>query len=249
VADKEKVCVILPTFNEVENVSIIIPLIFEQSTRIQTHDLHVLVVDANSPDGTQDAVRILTKELPNLHLITGEKRGLGEAYKRGLDHALNKLDARLIVQMDADLQHDPRLLPQFTDLSHRGFGVVIGSRLMPGGSTPGFSLHRKALSLLGNSLIRFVAGLSHIHDCTSGYRCITAEIIRKCDLSNLSTSGFAFQSSFIFELVRAGAKVIEVPITMPDRIHGESKLGFRDQVEFLLNLAKILVWKRQKRIS
>lgn len=245
-ANKKKLCVILPTFNEIENVSIIIPLIYEQSNRIQAHDLHVLVVDANSPDGTQDAVRLLAKEFPNLHLMTGEKRGLGEAYKKGLDYALNDLDARLIVQMDADLQHDPGLIPRFTDLSGCGYGLVIGSRLMPGGSTPGFSIRRKSLSLLGNSLIRFVAGLSHIHDCTSGYRCIAAEIIRKCDLSKLSTSGYAFQSSFIFELVRAGAKVIEVPITFPDRIHGKSKLGFRDQVEFLLNLAKILVWKHQK---
>jgi len=247
-AIKKKACVILPTYNEVENVPIIIPLIFEQADKIQTHELHVLVVDDDSSDGTQDAVRRLTENFPNLRLIRGEKRGFGEACKKGLDYALNTLDADLIFQMDADLQHDPALIPHFASLSHRGFHVVIGSRLTAGGSTPGFSIRRKFLSLLGNWLIRFFAGLGHIHDCTSGYRCIKADIIKKCDLSYLSTSGYAFLSSFLCELVRRGAQVIEVPITFPDRTYGESKLGFRDQVEFLLNLPKILIWRQKRKM-
>lgn len=235
----------MPTYNEVDNVPIIIPLIFEQADKIQTHELHVLVVDANSPDGTQDAIKKLAEQFPNLRLIAEKKGGLGEAYKKGLDYTLNTLDADLIFQMDADLQHNPALIPHFAELSQRGFHLVIGSRLMPGGSTPGFSIRRKLLSLLGNWLIRFFGGLTQIHDCTSGYRCIKAESVRKCDLSDFSTSGYSFQSSFLCALVRGGARVIEVPITFPDRTYGESKLGFRDQVEFLINLAKIRAWKRK----
>jgi dolichol-phosphate mannosyltransferase len=95
------------------------------------------------------------------------------------------------------------------------------------------------MSLVGNWMIRFLCGLPRIHDCTSGYRCIKADLIRKCDLSFLSTRGYSFQSSLLFELVRNGANVIEIPITFGVRNYGESKLTFRDQIEFLFNIAKL----------
>jgi dolichol-phosphate mannosyltransferase len=231
-------CVILPTYNEVKNVSILIPRIFEQASKIATHELHVLVVDDNSPDGTGEVVRKYADEYPSLHVITGEKKGLGEAYKRGIAFALSTLKPDIVFQMDADLQHDPSLLPLFVSLYNYGFSLVIGSRFAPGGSTD-FPLHRKLLSLLGNWLIRFVGGLPRLRDCTSGYRCIRAELIEKCDFSNLSTRGYSFQSSLLFELLRNGARVVEIPIIFSARLYGESKLSFRDQLEFLTNLAKI----------
>src|ERR687892_351419 len=104
---KKIACVILPTYNEAQNVSILIPRIFEQANKISTHELHVLVVDDNSPDGTQNVVRKYIDEYTSLHLITGEKKGLGEAYKRGMVFALSKLKPEIVFQMDADLQHDP----------------------------------------------------------------------------------------------------------------------------------------------
>lgn len=245
----KKACVILPTYNEVENIPIILPSIFRQGERIDTHDLHVLVVDDDSPDGTQAAVKKCMEDFPNLHLITGEKKGLGEAYKRGIDYATRTLEPDLVFQMDADLQHDPALLPLFITLTNHGFSLVIGSRFAPGGSTPNFSLRRKLMSLVGNWMIRFFGGLPRIHDCTSGYRCIKAELIRKCDLSFLSTRGYSFQSSLLMELLRNGARVIEIPITFADRIYGESKLTFRDQLEFLINIAKIRFKKSQEFIK
>ena len=246
---RKKACIVLPTYNEAQNIPIIIPLVFEEAEKIETHEFHVLVVDDNSPDGTRGVVRNQMEKFPNLHLITGEKKGLGEAYKRGFAHAMEELEPDLIFEMDADLQHSPALLPLFISLANHGFTLIIGSRFAPGGSTPNFSMWRRFQSLFGNWLIRFFGGLPRIHDCTSGYRCIKTDLIKKCDLSSLSTRGYSFQSSLLFELLRNGARVIEIPIEFPDRVHGESKLSFRDQVEFLLNIAKIRFRKSEEFIK
>ena len=236
---RPKVCVILPTYNEAENVNDVIPEIFTQAPAIPTHDLHVLVVDDNSPDGTQHVVCTLMGRFQNLHLITGPKRGLGEAYKRGIDDAMKRLSPDIVFQMDADGQHDPGLIPLFVYLANHGFSLVIGSRFAPGGSTPDFSRRRRVMSLLGNRMIRFLGGLPRIHDCTSGFRCIKAEVLNKCDFRYLCTRGYSFQSSALWELLRHGARVIEVPMMFRGRIHGESKLTSRDLVEFLVNVVKL----------
>ncbi|MGA9478210.1 MAG: polyprenol monophosphomannose synthase [Desulfobacterales bacterium] len=241
-------CVILPTYNEVENVTQVIPAVFEQAAKISgSHELHVLVVDDDSPDGTHAAVKKLQRQYKNLHVIGGMKRGLGDAYKRGIKYALKHLSPDVIIQMDADGQHDPEKLPQFIALSNSGISLVIGSRLAPGGETPDFSLWRKFLSHFGNWLIRSLGGVRKIHDCTSGYRCIKADVVKKCDLTRLSTRGYSFQSSLLSELLRNNATFIEIPILFKPRMHGISKLAFRDQLEFLLNIVKIRFGGRGKR--
>ncbi len=232
-------CVILPTYNERENIPVIVPAIFSQGSQVSTHEIHVLVVDDNSPDGTREIVTELMRQYENLHLISGPKKGLGEAYKKGIAYAMQTLHPDLILEMDADLQHDPALIPLFIHLTSYGFSLVIGSRFAPGGDTPNFSFRRRMMSLFGNWLIRFIGGLPRIHDCTSGYRCIRAELLQKCNLSFLSTRGYSFQSSLLCELLRNGARVVEIPIIFPDRIHGSSKLSLQDQLEFLLNIPKI----------
>jgi dolichol-phosphate mannosyltransferase len=239
-------CLLLPTYNEAENVRVVVPRIFEQAGKIPTHDLHVVVVDDNSPDGTATVVREFMDTFPNLHLLTGEKRGLGEAYKRGMAHALNDLHADLIFEMDADLQHDPSLLPLFVTLANNGFSLVIGSRFVTGGATPNFPRHRRLISLLGTWLVRLFGGLPALTDCTSGYRCIKADVVARCDLRGLATRGYSFQSSLLCELIRNGARVIEVPIVFHERKQGQSKLSFRDQIDFLLNLLR-LRFKRPSR--
>lgn len=233
------VCVVLPTFNEALNIERCIDGIFAQQERIKSHRVHVLVVDDNSPDGTQDVVRRLQMQFPALHLLGGKKKGLGDAYKRGMAEAQRTLAPVLIVQMDADGQHDAGLLPLFVGLAESGFGIVIGSRYVPGGSTPDFSWRRLLLSRMGNLMVRFLGGIARVRDCTSGFRCIRAELLAQCNLAFLSTRGYSFQSSLMCELVRTSAPLIEVPITFGDRRLGESKLSLDDQLEFLANVVRI----------
>jgi len=232
-------CIVLPTYNEQENIPILLPRIFTQAVAVTSHELHVLVVDDHSPDGTAEVVKEFMHSFPHLHLITGEKKGLGDAYKRGMVHAIQELHADVIFEMDADLQHDPEFIPLFITLYNQGFTLVIGSRFLPGSAMPKISAYRKFLSLSGNWLIRVFSGLPRLRDFTSGYRCIKASLIEKCDFRYLSTTGYSFQTSLVFELLRNGARVIEIPILFPDRKYGKSKLSFPDQVEFILNILKL----------
>jgi dolichol-phosphate mannosyltransferase len=141
--------------------------------------------------------------------------------------------------MDADLQHDPSLLPLFVMLANYGFSLVIGSRFLPSGATPDFPWYRKLISFAGTRLVRMFGGLPALSDCTSGFRCIKVDVLRKCDLGGLASRGYAFQSSLLCELLRNGARVIEVPIVFDKRRWGKSKLSIRDQMEFLSNLLKM----------
>jgi dolichol-phosphate mannosyltransferase len=240
-------CIVLPTYNEADNVCVLLPRIFQQAAKIRTHEVHVLVVDDNSPDGTAIRVRERMKEFGNLHLISGQKQGLGEAYKRGMVFAIRDLRADLIFEMDADLQHDPDLLPLFVSLANHGFSLVIGSRFIAGAATPNFPLHRRLISVAGTWLVRKFGRLPALSDCTSGYRCIKSEALKKCDLTGLASRGYSFQSSLLCELIRNGARVIEVPIIFEDRRHGVSKLSFQDQTEFVSNLINLRFRRRTAR--
>jgi len=235
----KKAVVLLPTLNEVENIPLIIPAIFSEAPRLNSVELFICVIDDYSKDGTPEKVKDLQKEYKNLKLIMNPDKGLGEAYKKGIQYALSDLGSDYIFEMDADLQHDPKLIPLFVDLMSYDFDLVIGSRFAPGGSTPDFSAYRIFLSRFGNWLIRFLGGIPRIKDCTSGYRCIRASFLSSSMPSFLSTRGYSFQSSLLCELVKKGARVVEVPIIFKDRENGVSKLSFKDQWEFLLNIPKI----------
>jgi dolichol-phosphate mannosyltransferase len=236
-------CIVMPTYNEARNLPELLPRIFQEAEKIPTHELHVLIVDDNSPDGTASVVREWMQRNHRIHLLSGEKKGLGEAYKRGMARAIETLNPDLILQMDADQQHDPALLPLFINLTQYGFSLVIGSRFAPGAGKPALSFRRRLISLLGTVLVRMAAGLPRINDCTSGYRCIRADLIAKCDFSLLATRGYSFQSSLLSELFRNGARVVEIPIFFAPRAHGASKLSFSDQVEFLTNLGRL--WRNR----
>ena len=232
-------CVVLPTYNEAENIESITKAIFAMQSNIDTHQLYVIVVDDNSPDGTQEIVKKQMQKNPYLRLVTGNKVGLGDAYKRGISFAISTFNPDLLLQMDADGQHDPTLIPKFINLANDGFSLVIGSRYVPGGSTPDFSYWRKFLSIVGIFLIRHLGKASNVQDCTSGFRCIKANLLPKCKMDGLSTRGYSFQSLLVCELIRNGAKPIEVPIIFKDRVKGKSKLTLRDQIEFLVSITKI----------
>jgi len=234
-----EVCFVLPTYNEEKNIQLILEGIFSNQILVPSCRFRVLVVDDNSSDGTQKEVTRLIAKYPDLHMITGDKKGLGDAYKRGLLYALSSFKPDFIFQMDSDGQHDPKLIPAFIEQVNAGYSLVVGSRFVEGGSAPDFSFRRKFISRLGNLLVRYVGGVRHIRDCTSGYRCISSSHLEKCNLGFLSTRGYSFQSSLICELVMQGARCKEIPITFSRRNSGSSKLSLKDQIEFILNIPKL----------
>ena len=236
--NSKNICVVLPTYNEAGNIHNTLEKIFLNQTKLHDYKLSVLVVDDNSPDNTAELVKGLMTKYSGLSLISSEKKGLGDAYKRGINYALKNLKADLIIQMDADGQHDPGLIPKFIELTNN-YDVIIGSRFVEGGSTPYFSSYRLLLSKLGNFLVRYLGGAYVLKDCTSGYRVIKRELLAKCQISNFPTTGYTFQSWLICELLRQGALIKESPIIFARRETGKSKLSFADQLEFFLNIVRI----------
>lgn len=230
-----KTVIVIPTYNERENIARLITALFEQFERMP-HEMHVLVVDDSSPDGTADVVRDLEKAHSNLHLITGHKVGLGAAYIRGMTHALRELRAEAVMEMDADLSHKPEDVPLLMANIEHGADFVIGSRYVPGGTIPSeWSAIRRANSLFGNIVARYVAGMYRVRDCTAGFRAIRGSLLRDIDLSRLRVQGYAFQVTLLHSAIVLGAKVVEVPVDFVDRTHGDSKLGLRDILEFIVN--------------
>ena len=228
--------IIIPTFNERGNISALISALLEQFKGIQ-HDLHILIVDDNSPDGTADVVRSLLPRNDNLHLLTGQKAGLGAAYIRGMDHALKVLQADLVFEMDADFSHKPEDIPRLLSEIEAGADFVIGSRYVPGGSVPKtWNLVRRLNSMGGNLAARYIAGIPQIRDCTAGFRAIRASLLRRIDFNALRVQGYAFQVALLHAAVEAGGKILEIPVDFVDRKKGESKLRFSDILEFAFNV-------------
>jgi dolichol-phosphate mannosyltransferase len=244
--NNNNICVVLPTYNEAENIESIIEGVFLNQTKLYKYLINVLVVDDNSPDGTQEKVSSLMKHNARIFLLSGQKIGLGDAYKRGFKFAIDNLGPELIIQMDSDGQHDPSIIPDLVSLIRQGNDVVIGSRFIKGGETPDFNLYRKLISLIGNTLIRIAGNILKIRDCTSGFRCIKVEYIKKCKLGMFSTRGYSFQSLLLYELNKNQAKIVEYPIRFSPRKKGVSKLTIIDQLEFLFNLIKIIIYDKQE---
>jgi dolichol-phosphate mannosyltransferase len=228
--------VVLPTYNERGNVGELLDAILSQQEQLEWVELSVLVVDDQSPDGTGEVVRDYSQKNPRVHLLSGQKKGLGTAYKRGILYALDVLKADIVFQMDADFSHDPRDLPRLVG-EVQGCDFVVGSRYVAGGSVPeNWSPVRKAISRWGNIFARHIAGLRNVKDCTSGYRAIRASVLREVDLSLMADTGYIFIMSLLYEAVRAGARVSEIPIKYTNRLYGESKLGAADIFEFIVKV-------------
>jgi dolichol-phosphate mannosyltransferase len=230
-----KVVIIVPTYNERGNITALLASLQSEFARLR-HDMHILVVDDNSPDGTAGLVREAMQRYSNVHLLTGEKAGLGAAYIRGMQYAIGELRADVVFEMDADFSHDPADVQRLLGALEASADFVIGSRHVPGGSIPAeWSFWRKLNSAGGNWVARYVAGLYGIRDCTAGFRAIRASILRQIDFSALRVKGYAFQVALLHQAVTLGAVVKEVPVDFVDRKRGQSKLGFADITEFVLN--------------
>ncbi len=243
----QKIVVVLPEYNEAENVEKFIGLLLEESSYIEQEgkfSLEILVVDDFSPDGTGDIVKKLAEQYPKIHLIQKERRGLGAAYILGFTHAINELGANWVVEMDSDFSHNPKDLARLIQKTYEGATFVIGSRYVKGGSIPAnWAFWRKINSKFGNIFARYIAGLWQVKDCTSGFRVINVELLKKLDLNKIQANGYSFQMNILYELTQLGAIVQEVPIHFIDREFGKSKLGLSDILEFMKN-AVILKLRR-----
>lgn len=222
-----RIVVIPVTYNEKGNIERLIAILEEEVfPKIKNHQMYILVADDNSPDGTGIEVKKLMKKWKNLHLSTGEKKGLGAAYIRGMTYAVEKLGADVMFEIDADLQHDPHKIPQFLKKIDEGYDMVIGNRYSNGGSIPpNWPFMRKIFSTVGNLFVRTVFTKFYIHDWTGGFRALKKEVFlkEKPELSNYR--GYIFQISFLHKVVRDGFKIAEVPFNFTDRTLGDSKIA------------------------
>lgn len=232
---KLKIIIILPTYNEVDNIKTLIKELQEIFSSLSKYDFSILVVDDNSPDRTADKVRKLQKKHKNIFLLTGPKRGLGAAYVRGMKYAIEKLKAEVFFEMDADLSHNPKLIPCFLAEIEKGADLVIGSRYINGGSIPAeWAMHRKIFSIIGNFIVRFGLMLPQIHEWTSGYRAIKREVFEKINDGLNKFTGYTFQVAFLHRTVQAGFKVVEVPLNFVDRRYGKSKIAPLDYISNII---------------
>jgi dolichol-phosphate mannosyltransferase len=211
--------VIIPTYNEYENISKIVPVVFEQDKSI-----HVLVVDDNSPDGTAGVVMEMMKKFKRLHLLQREKKnGLGRAYIAGFNWALdNGYD--FVVEMDADFSHDPAELHLLTDAMNAGHDVVVGSRYIHGIRILNWDMKRFVMSYFGNVYARIATGVK-IRDITGGYNLYTRKALEAINLAKITSNGYAFQIEMKSKAVFKKMSVVEVPIVFRDRFEGTSKMS------------------------
>lgn len=233
----KKATIIIPTYNEAENVITLIPEIFETVKKVDNWDTTILIVDDNSPDGTADTVKKLQKKYPKLLLISGKKQGLGKAYVRGFTYVFEHLKSDIIFEMDADGQHEPSLLPSFFREIDNGADFVIGSRYIKGGSIPKeWELHRKFFSYFGNNLVlRFGFMEFSVTDWTSGYRAIRVPFIQKTIQHFEHLDGYTFQIGIVDQALKNKLTIKEIPLVFKDRKVGESKIQtFKFVVDNLL---------------
>jgi len=213
--------VIIPTYNEIENIEAIIKAVFSQSTAI-----HILVVDDNSPDLTALKVKELQNVFPDkLFLeVRKEKSGLGTAYIHGFKWCLQK-GYKYIFEMDADFSHDPKDVIKLYNVCHiEGADMAIGSRYATGVNVVNWPMSRVLMSYLASKYVRLITGMK-IHDTTAGYVCYKRHVLKAIDLDAVKFIGYAFQIEMKFKVYLKKFKIVEVPVIFTDRTRGESKLS------------------------
>jgi dolichol-phosphate mannosyltransferase len=244
--------IIIPTFNERENIQKIIPILIDLSKKITHWKLSILVVDDTSPDKTYEVVAALAEKHSQVRLLQNkQKSGLGGAYLKGMKYAFEELKADAVFEFDADLSHDPSKIPAFLDALDGGADLVLGSRYISGGGIPeDWGFHRKFLSIVGNAVIMTVLTNFSIRDWTTGYRALTREVYESVHphLKGKRFSGYAFQIGFLYTAVKLGFSVVEVPFKFIDRSIGESKLGpeyIKNTLLFIIKvrLQDLLEWR------
>jgi len=213
--------IIIPTYNERENIENIIRAIFSLEKVF-----HVLIIDDGSPDGTADIVKSLQGEFPEeLHLLQRPKKmGLGTAYIYGFKWALDR-QYDYIFEMDADFSHDPKDLPRlYKACSEEGGDVAIGSRYVTGVNVVNWPMGRVLMSYFASKYVRIITGMP-IHDTTAGFKCYRRKVLETIDLDNIHFRGYAFQIEMKFTAYKCGFKIVEVPVIFVNRVKGTSKMN------------------------
>lgn len=214
----------IPTYNEKDNIEEIIKLVLAQQKKLPKIDLHVLISDSHSPDGTGDIVKKISRTNPKVHYLDVKEKGLGIGIVKGHRFAVDRLRADILAQMDGDLSHDPSTLPQMIQKIQEGYDLVIGSRLMKGGRNL-LGWHRR-LFTRGSALYSKIAwGSFGITEYTNSYRVFTKKLFERIDFTKVpwKSKTYIIQPSFLYAAIKAKAKIIEVPITFKDRKKGYSK--------------------------
>jgi len=239
--------IVVPTYNEIENLRHALERIREvaDSNHIQ---LHVLVVDDNSPDGTGDLADQLAIEMPDVSVLhRTAKEGLGKAYIAGFRHAMAQ-GADLLFEMDADLSHDAKYLPGFLKLIEGGADLVLGSRYVKGGGVENWPLSRRVISKGGSFYSRVILGLPY-RDLTGGFKCFRRKVLETLDLDAIGASGYGFQIEMTYRTHQAGFKIEELPIVFTDRQVGESKMSGNIVTEAMLMVWRLRFSEPQARVA
>jgi len=240
--------VIIPTYNEKENVAQII-----EAVLALPHDFHVLIVDDSSPDGTGDIVKEIQKvKSEHVHLLSrAGKEGLGKAYIAGFKWAIQK-DYAYIFEMDADFSHDPKnLLDLYRACNKEGADMSIGSRYIKGGGVVNWDWYRLLLSYGGSIYVRLITGM-RVKDATAGFVCYRKEVLETIDLDNIKFVGYAFQIEMKYNAHKLGFKLKEVPITFKDREEGVSKMSgsiVGEAIKGVISMRMSKVKPREKKAS
>ena len=223
------VWVVIPTYNEADNVERIVRAALAELERYAPGDHAVLVVDDNSPDGTGAIADRLTEELRGVQVLHREaKNGLGQAYLAGFARALSG-GAQFVIEMDADFSHDPRYLRQLLEAA-KDADVVLGSRYVAGGGVTDWGLLRRLISRGGGIYARKILGVE-VQDLTGGFKCIRRAVLEAIDLGSVRAEGYVFQIEVTYRALLAGFRVREIPIVFSDRTVGSSKMSTRIALE------------------
>ena len=229
----------VPTYREAENIEELL-----RRLRAAVPDAHILVIDDASPDGTADAAEKLAVELGDIEVLRRPaKSGLGAAYRAG--HAIGLTRGYdVMVQIDADLSHQPEALPSLLAAVADGADLAIGSRYVEGGAIPHWPVYRLALSRWGCAYVQWALKLG-VRDSTAGYRAYRASALRQMHFDSTRSNGYSFQIEMTYRLARVGGRITEVPITFTDRERGTSKMSSRIVIEAM---ALVTVWGLRDRV-
>jgi dolichol-phosphate mannosyltransferase len=221
---------ILPTYNEAENVQAIVAAAGEVLAAAAPEGFRVLVVDDGSPDGTGQLADQLAAQHDWVEVLhRTEKNGIGPAYLAGFRHALAH-GAGYVMEMDSDFSHDPADLARLLQAVYAGADLALGSRYVPGGGVSEWGLLRRLISEGGSTYARLVLGL-RVRDLTGGFKCFRREVLEAIHFGGVRSQGYAFQVELTYRAVQAGFRVVEVPIVFRDRQRGSSKMSWRIAAE------------------